>query len=86
MVFTKNLIIDAYINYVIADHNDINFNIESNNLSGFDNMTTDLLLVIMNLMNNAIENIGEEKKVGAFFVLKDGQFIIKKIRVILIRY
>lgn len=77
IVFTKNLIIDAYLNYIIADHSDISFNIESNNLSGFGNMTTDLLLVIMNLMNNAIENIGEEKKASAFFALKEDQFIIK---------
>lgn len=76
-VYTKNLIIDAYLNYIIAEHNDINFNIESNNLSSFDNMTTDLLLIIMNLMNNAIENIGLEKKASAFFVLNEDQFIIK---------
>lgn len=77
LVFTNNLIIDAYLNYITTDHNDINFDIESNNLSGFDNMTTDLLLVIMNLMNNAIENIGAEKNVSAFFALKEDQFIIK---------
>lgn len=77
VVFTKNVIIDAYLNYIIAGHSEINFNIESNNLSGFDNMTTDLLLVIMNLMNNAIENIGAEKKANAFFAFKEDQFIIK---------
>lgn len=77
LVFTNNLIIDAYLNYITTDHNDINFDIESNYLSGFDNMTTDLLLVIMNLMNNAIENIGAEKNVSAFFALKEDQFIIK---------
>ena len=77
LVFTKNLIIDAYLNYITAEHNDINFNVESNNLSGFDNMTTDLLLVIMNLINNAIENIGVPKKVSAFFALEKDQFIIK---------
>ena len=77
ITFTNNLIIDAYLNYITANHNNINFNIESNNLSIYDNMTTDLLLVIMNLMNNAIENIGVPKKASAFFALKDNQFIIK---------
>lgn len=77
LVFTNNLIIDAYLNYVITDYHNIDFKIESNNLSLLDNITTDVLLVIINLINNAIGNISDDKKIEAVFVLKENQFIIK---------
>ena len=69
--------IDAYINYLIQTYSDFNFLIRSNDLSINEDMSGDLLLVIMNLINNAIENSDENKNIVAELLFETKQYIIK---------
>ena len=76
-IYTKNVLIDAYINYLIQTYSDFNFLIRSNDLSVNEDMSGDLLLVIMNLINNAIENSDENKNIVAELLFETKQYIIK---------
>lgn len=55
-VYTSNLVIDAYFHYVIHNEKEYQFMIDSNCISGFHMKNEDLLLVIVNLVNNAYQN------------------------------
>lgn len=76
-IYTRNVLIDAYINYLIQTYSDFNFLIRSNDLSINEDMSGDLLLVIMNLINNAIENSSDNKNIVAELLFETNQYIIK---------
>ena len=48
--------IDSYLNSVIESNNNINFDIHSTDLSQLSNMGFDILIILMNLIDNALEN------------------------------
>ena len=52
--------IDSYLNSIILAHSQFDFDIHSTNLSNFKNIGLDLLIILMNLINNAIENASKE--------------------------
>ena len=48
--------IDSYLNSIIESNNNINFDIHSTDLSQLSNMGFDILIILMNLIDNALEN------------------------------
>jgi signal transduction histidine kinase len=63
-VYTNIIILDAYLNYVVDKNKDITFTIVSNTLQDSNINDSDFLLVVMNLVDNAIENVGEPKNIS----------------------
>ena len=48
--------IDSYLNSIIESNNNINFDIHSTDLSQLSNIGFDILIILMNLIDNALEN------------------------------
>lgn len=76
-VFTNIVILDAYINYIVSQHQDIKFVISSNDLSSVTLAYSDILLLIMNLVDNAVENIGLPKIINISLLYRDNQLLMK---------
>ena len=51
--------IDSYLNSIIESNNNINFDIHSTDLSQLSNMGFDILIILMNLIDNALENTSD---------------------------
>lgn len=67
--------IDSYLNSIIHAYPQFDFDIHTTNLSHFKNIGLDLLIILMNLINNAIENASE--KVISVDMVYDQKLIIK---------
>ena len=48
--------IDSYLNSIVESYDNINFDIHSTDLSQLSNMGFDILIILMNLIDNALEN------------------------------
>lgn len=64
--YTGNIILDAYLSHVINNQQIIKFKIISNHFSDLDN-NLDFIILITNLIDNAVENIGPPYCIQAFF-------------------
>lgn len=51
--------IDSYLNSILESHDNINFDIHSTDLSQLSNMGFDILIILMNLIDNALENTSD---------------------------
>lgn len=77
--YTNNIVLDAYLNYVIDNNQNINFEIKSLNLNNFDNDNLDYIILITNIIDNAIENISIPYNLKAFFKFEEEKIILKVI-------
>lgn len=75
-IYTNLVLLDAYINYIIEQNKDLYFDISSNDLSNVSIHHNDLLLLIMNLVDNAIENIDNEKRIQVSFLFENNQLLL----------
>lgn len=72
-IYTGNIIIDAYFSYIIS-HSNISVQIKSNDLTNL-NYQSDLLSLIINIVDNAVENAKKEVTINIDYQKNDNILI-----------
>lgn len=75
--YTGNIILDAYLSHIINNNQKINFKINSINFNNLDNNNLDFIILITNVIDNAVDNISSPYYIQAFFKLKENMLTLK---------
>lgn len=74
--YTGNIILDVYLNHIINNNQKINFKINAINFNNLDN-NLDFIILITNIIDNAVENISSPYYIQAFFRLEENMITLK---------
>ena len=75
--YTGNIILDAYLSHIIINNQKINFKINAINFNNLDNNNLDFIILITNVIDNAVENISSPYYIQAFFRLEENMVTLK---------